>query len=152
VTVDRAELRKLLAEATPGRWRPTKYTGGAQVDGPSYCVADCIESEHHDADAALIAAAVNALPDLLDELDALRVRVAELESDVQRRIDESNAHGVVCVALDTEKTARVERLEVALHRICVCWQDPGRDSGYTAASMMADIARAAIRKLKEPTP
>ena len=85
-----AELRRLLAEATPGPWhRGTTRTYGiysadadpedqrtvATVphwDGSSHLTP--IDSRG-DADAALIVAAVNALPDLLDRIDALEAVV-----------------------------------------------------------------------------
>ena len=57
------ELARLLAEATPGPWKQDSslvYAGGFH--------GDCFDTEQwcaSDADAALIAAAVNALPKLL---------------------------------------------------------------------------------------
>jgi hypothetical protein len=70
------ELRRLLAEATPGPWRypvsgaiscPPRPITGANV------VADWNGTSE---DAALIVAAVKALPGLLDVVDAARWLVA----------------------------------------------------------------------------
>ena len=66
---DRTELRRLLDAATPGQWEPE----GSQVWGPDGVLVAAVR-EHSiivdRPDAQLIAAAVNALPDLLDQLDA----------------------------------------------------------------------------------
>ena len=75
---DRTELRRLLDEATPGPWEveesqiwgpdgafvaAVRWGGGAITDLP---------------DALLIAAAVSALPDLLDQLDAAEAALARV--------------------------------------------------------------------------
>lgn len=70
------ELRKLLAKATPGpwmldEWSPSDYLDGIQVDaratGPRGSV---FWSDKQDA--RIIVAAVNALPALLDVVEAAR--------------------------------------------------------------------------------
>jgi hypothetical protein len=86
-----AELRRLLAEATPGPWEAFDEDGKAGVaapavtkqfiEGPS-CYADIAALEDWFdssrsrevtlANAALIVAAVNALPGLLDEVERLQ--------------------------------------------------------------------------------
>ena len=66
--IDRAELRRLLAEATQGPWEAE----GSQVWGPDgvLVAAVCEHSTLVDRpDALIIAAAVNALPGLLDALE-----------------------------------------------------------------------------------
>lgn len=82
------ELRELLAKATPGPWRHYGMAGVAAPDveivyeGPVECeecdqriaLTGCLTY----ADAELIAAAVNALPGLLDERDHLRQGGKEL--------------------------------------------------------------------------
>ena len=81
MTTDTKRLRELLSKATPGPWEPTNTTtvncNYACGSGP------WIISDRNDpqviADAALIAAAVNALPELLDEVERLRTHVACLE-------------------------------------------------------------------------
>jgi hypothetical protein len=67
------ELRALLDKATPGPWEvdaePRQISGD---DGRSH-VTDTSESVNDYADAALIVAAVNALPDLLHAIETLRM-------------------------------------------------------------------------------
>ena len=62
---DRTELRQLLGEATPGPWEAE----GSQVWGPDGVLVAAVR-EHSvivdRPDAQLIAAAVSALPSLLD--------------------------------------------------------------------------------------
>lgn len=70
---DLNELRRMEAEATPGPWRAIPYDGGGwQVDGPTYCTADCAESGRPQEEAELIAAMRNALPHLLRIAEASR--------------------------------------------------------------------------------
>jgi hypothetical protein len=79
VTTD--ELRRLLAEATPRPWthRPNQNPyrivvfGGRKAYEAGYTTSD-IEA----ADAALIAAAVNALPGLLDVVEATRIEARHM--------------------------------------------------------------------------
>lgn len=88
---DVQKLRALLAVATARPWRADVWygtdDGGWAAIGP-HCVAseadgfdDTPGSVSYDqamADAALIAGAVNALPEMLDEVDRLRARKAEM--------------------------------------------------------------------------
>lgn len=85
-----AELRRLLAAATPGPWRDTwaevadgnvdeqfAIVTDAPVEHPiNRCIVGLIEYDGenvaiHKENAALIVAAVNALGELLDEIDHL---------------------------------------------------------------------------------
>ena len=89
--VDIEKLRALLAAATPRPWLAAVWygtdDGGWAAIGP-HCVAseadgfdDAPETPSYDqahADAALIVGAVNALPELLDEIERLRARKAEV--------------------------------------------------------------------------
>lgn len=63
------ELRALLERATPGPWRTQECSAGGLI-----LLRDCRYQTHlqvvPEADAALIAAAVNALPALLDAVEA----------------------------------------------------------------------------------
>ena len=74
---DRTELRRLLDEATPGQWEAE----GSQVWGPDGVLVAAVR-EHSvivdRPDAQLIAAAVNALPGLLDQLDAAESALARV--------------------------------------------------------------------------
>lgn len=71
---DRTELRRLLELATPGPWEAN--TSEATMDDRSgWRIGhprrpQAFSAVMRAADAQLIAAAVNALPDLLDQLDA----------------------------------------------------------------------------------
>lgn len=81
------DLRELLAAATPGPWRVRVNPGDnaedcdlnicgdifqlAHINGPQYA--------HQHANARLIVEAVNALPALLADQDAMRERIAALE-------------------------------------------------------------------------
>ena len=81
-TPDLAELRRLAEAATPGPWR-TEYLMGAGNDLLTAIIAGratpddlrVIGSTLAERDGKFIAAAVNALPGLLDELDELRAEV-----------------------------------------------------------------------------
>jgi hypothetical protein len=88
--VDIAKLRELLAAATPRPWRDTwdqvadgrvedqfAIVTDAASDPLGGCVVGLIEYDGENVavrkgDAALIVAAVNALPSLLDELERLQ--------------------------------------------------------------------------------
>ena len=86
--VDTTKLCALLDTASPRPWRANVWygsdDGGWAAIGP-HCVAseadgydDAPGSSSYDqamADAALIAAAVNTLPELLDEVERLRARI-----------------------------------------------------------------------------
>lgn len=74
-----AELRRLLAEATPGPWHAWRHGEHSLYKGPGVeagagtyiCETATDGMGLGDADAALIVAAVNALPSLLDRMAAL---------------------------------------------------------------------------------
>lgn len=78
-----AELRRLAEAATKGPWtaKEPAFAPGikARVFGPTY--KGKFEGQETMAvpDADFIAAARNALPELLDEVERLRARVAVLE-------------------------------------------------------------------------
>jgi hypothetical protein len=110
-TPDTKRLRELLAKATPGPWRaerigeeeslvhaPESAEQLAKRRDVGHACVFC--DSHHAANAELIAAAVNALPALLDEIDRLR-RVAEaareqapaLNSDLTRALRDLDEGG-----------------------------------------------------------
>ena len=84
-TPDVAELRRLAEAATPGPWR-TEYLMGAGNDLLTAIVAGratpddlrVIGSTLAERDGKFIVAAVNALPALLDDADALRAELAHM--------------------------------------------------------------------------
>jgi hypothetical protein len=72
---DVKRLRELLSTATPGPWHAEDwYLSTGDDELAEFGVKNSPE-------AALIVAAVNALPDLLTALEAAEGRVAELEKD-----------------------------------------------------------------------
>lgn len=73
---DLARLRELLAAATPGPWETAERSDTINVQAGQRAVARCQRKAGVWRDAALIVAAVNALPALLDRIEALE-RVAE---------------------------------------------------------------------------
>jgi hypothetical protein len=81
---DTRALRELLAKATPRPWASTEndfyISGDMDADNSSAIVA--VELER--PDAALIVAAVNALPSLLDALGALRAERDAMRETLQR--------------------------------------------------------------------
>ena len=84
-TPDLAELRRLAEAATPGPWR-TEYLMGAGNDLLTAIIAGratpddlrVIGSTLAERDGKFIVAAVNALPALLDDADALRAELAHM--------------------------------------------------------------------------
>ncbi|CAB4140050.1 hypothetical protein UFOVP407_14 [uncultured Caudovirales phage] len=78
-----SELRELLAKATPGPWSvrqfshdPARNLDTVKIEAVQRRVLGSLDR----ADGELIAAAVNALPALLDELDRLRAEVERLRN------------------------------------------------------------------------
>lgn len=95
MSIDIAELRRLLTEATPVPWG---------LD--SYSPISLDEFDEDEPNALLLFAAVNALPELLDENDRLVSRLA-LSG---RALEES--HQSI-----TEYEKRIAQLEAALRRV-----------------------------------
>lgn len=89
------KLRRLMERATPGPWEAVFEPEFAGVfsadDGPHVCNA-------RHANAELIVAAVNALPDLLAELETLRRENAELLDEYLEYL--SDAVGQGCLRSD----------------------------------------------------
>ena len=83
-------LRVLLAEATPGPWRVANH-GTTEVEAqPNQVVADCGSVGKHKEDARLIVTAINALPGILDQLEA---RHAELRANFRARAEAAGDPG-----------------------------------------------------------
>lgn len=100
MTIDIPKLRALLAEATPGPW----FAGDRACYGPKIfgTTPRCEGGDHllsgegivlgppeddygdnHEADVALIAAAVNTLPELLDAYERLRAAIERLAKNLE---------------------------------------------------------------------
>ena len=107
--VDIAKLRELEAKATKGPWKLGEYdeTGGydcktgsidigpAVLDGWDYGQPHCEEIptdglERMQSDASLIAAMRNALPDLLHEVERLRLRIAKADRIIMTLTEHDN--------------------------------------------------------------
>ena len=105
-----AELRRLMAEATPG---PVTVGPGADGRDPNYHCLEAGHGFHHErdggfrmtgfarpADAALLVAARNAIGDLLDERERLRAfAVYYLDSE--------------CTTVECDRMARAALAETA---------------------------------------
>jgi hypothetical protein len=78
------ELRKLLASASPGPWAVSDCGEWVVADNGQATICKMpwwpmeLQTEK-DANAALVAAAVNALPELLDRIAYLEAEVARLK-------------------------------------------------------------------------
>ena len=91
-----AEIRARLDAATPGPWRTLDW-----ADPPMFVVAQPRDSDHwprlascgFGGDADLIANAPADIAWLLDEVDALRERVAILRADLEDLEDMADARG-----------------------------------------------------------
>lgn len=98
---DTTRLRALLERATQTPWRQdgceitvvwsTLGVGGGETVIAECTLPDCIEvadedrEEQEERNAALIVGAVNAMPALLDRVEAAEKRVAELEAIIAGR-------------------------------------------------------------------
>lgn len=149
--VDLDELERLEREATPGPWELWEehlyiFAGPAEENGPgclkgarvTICEADFDDGEWEyqqaaergnavgspESDFNLIAAARNALPDLLAELRTLRARVAEMERDaaawakVREAVGCMNAHMIEGHTTSPGFTHRQERI-ISVHQLNV---------------------------------
>lgn len=103
--IDIAELTRLHAAGTQGEWR---HPGGIIVfggDGPiTEGFGDINEAQ---ADAAWIAAAHNAWPEIAAEFTRLRSRVAELETDPS--LNTAWIRGIANTCKEAAERQRAER-------------------------------------------
>lgn len=97
-TEERKRLRELCDKATPGPWRKVvcnKEDGWSCVMGEHEAVTDGVQTGEMNGDNAdFIAAARNALPELLDEVERLRARVERLEKvrEAAEKVDARIGH------------------------------------------------------------
>lgn len=81
-----ADLRALEAAATPGPWEADVdgvWVGAAPEDPLDGAPSIDISTLRHEDDAAFIAAARNAVPDLLVEVDRLRAALVEAQQEAE---------------------------------------------------------------------
>lgn len=111
--IDVAKLRALLAAATPGPWTEDDGSLYGPNDGAvahiarhasMHTVLATGEDWKH-ADAALIAAAVNALPGLLDQLEALRAERDRMSTQAAERERHLSWHRSTCASLNDQVVA-----------------------------------------------
>jgi hypothetical protein len=128
------ELRELLAKATPGPWR---VNGGHAVAMCPLNAAECWGSQSA-TNAALIVAAVNALPDLLARLDSLAGEASKWK-------DEHAFQAALTMEL-LPYQERAITAEAELHKTR-CERDEARacieTSAETIISLRAELARLA---------
>jgi hypothetical protein len=143
-----ARLRALLEAATPGPWTADLETlcGRVWVEGPvcqGHYIAEPLfrmrggeigrtaGNMQKQADAALIVAAVNALPALLGRVERAEAELARDRADAQQAIADATCREQMADAEVTRLRARVEELEAALlgtadyelpHDPCWCGQ------------------------------
>lgn len=144
---EREELRRLLAEATPGPWAERVWHGTDEVGwtatGPHCDISEdetsdepgCSAYERAERDAALIVAMHAALPRLLAALDAAERDVMEVRRELERvkKVRDQHAHmiDVACkerdaalAALATARpiveAARALARHVQEHRLAAC--------------------------------
>lgn len=119
--IDVARLRELLAQATPGPWQSmNEYqwdTIIGDIDGPDdgdmhYELVSDITSNHDRsrANARLIVAAVNALPELLNAYDRLSMPAADVETGQRWRDDDSDAEVLAVVKCNKVRYAVMQRI------------------------------------------
>jgi hypothetical protein len=130
MTVDTAKLRRLLDEGTPRPW----FRQDGILSGPDkgnfnigHGIGDTYASPTPSADAALITEAVNALPVLLDERDALVAALKQARDDLT-----VNPDIAVAAALDHHTPwAQAMFDKSALWMSCSCGWNAGRASSGT---------------------
>ena len=119
--VDRAELRRLLDEATPRPWTAefSGTTGPVVMDVQSVSALDHVAKCPHyrgSADSELIAAAVNALPDLLDALDVAESAIERVRA-LHRPIDVDVLQSE-CAAEECEHEFDCPPIEMTVCKAC----------------------------------
>lgn len=127
-----AELRVLLAEATPGPWIVVGYPYHEQV-GAHFKISRWEAyplAKTTDADASLIAALRNAAPALLDEIERLRASEQQLMRDLTGS-DADHDYNRVCSERDCYRDM-VKRVAMALEHACDALQGCYSGHAYTA--------------------
>lgn len=94
MTLDYDKLRALCEKATPGEWLFERHIGpGGAVVGGNPETPQRVGDVHRLADAAFIAYAREAVPELLAENERLRARLALVEPVVAAAVEWSESFG-----------------------------------------------------------
>ncbi len=155
------ELRGLLAKATPGQWRlrPQFSLRIVEVQGPREAPVvkrgGFDESQRsyngHKANAALIVAMRNALPDLLDAAERLERQVRAKQQEIEEiaaRAQENYER-----ALAAERLASRAREEALREAIEICKEadaQDDRDNGAAATGAACNAANAILALINKP--
>jgi len=167
----REELRRLADEATPGPW--PLFSGGEYVGGVGILVAPD-DGGVSPANAAFIAASRQAIPDLLDENDALRaelrtakdhLRQAMIEMQGSEQWAERIEHRAIraearadirgrAVAIYQDRARQAEARVKAVEDMCDAEEDPDQwpprpvmhGGEPFPASLMVDAIRRALEE------
>jgi hypothetical protein len=125
--IDLEELERLAAQATPGPWKAENWSRvwHEPKQGVRRTVADCVRvtvksPKRHRANARLIAAMHEALPELIAENRELRERVRELEIREVDYIEERDALLCTKYALERQRAWLAERLNFICHSDTDC--------------------------------
>jgi len=156
-----SELRGLLEKATKGPWithrlfpdsivpeshalRPVGGAEGEAVDRDDYALViawprdDRHGRSNGRANAALIVAAVNSLPTLLDDLAAAQGEIDRLRADNSDLLAGADADAFLLSAAQ----ARADRMEGALRGLVAAFDASLKDSGAMARAI--PLARSAL--------
>lgn len=107
-------LRDLMRAATPGPWvLEGKELSKLVSNGEVWVEAVVAHNYQESNDAALIVAAVNALPGLLDEVERLRADLKETTERASQWVDIAGEHGAEVDVL----RKKVERLRADAARL-----------------------------------
>lgn len=145
--VDVAALRKLEQAANQHEWFAS-FVAGANHEIRTWCQRPAIASGFTKEDAALIAAARNALPALLDKLDAMEAENA----DMRRERDEALAAGEavleVCGKHRTIFTEQCQKFQESVLGLCdnnqAAWEQKKAEQ-TRADALAAQLAEAEKR-------
>ena len=83
------DIKRLLAEATPGPWTLTSTSLEICIKHNARVIGTMLSVDEHDgkADARLIVSAVNALPALLADLEAAQKQITTLRAALEEIAD-----------------------------------------------------------------
>lgn len=113
-----AEMRRLLAMANRGPWEQRHCEVIRLPDGSPDDGGDIVASLASSEEAALIVAAVNAMPALLDELEAIIAREARRLASIRWLFDKcyiDDSHNGECPGDDTCECYSIAHLRISVN-------------------------------------